>query len=171
MRGVCAQAQTHRQPPCPPEENKQGWGPGPGGGTRCGLTATIWCCSSLQCLGRMGRMVGGSRTPSSMWITPLEASTSTLRSGTPSGPSRMRPCGGAQCSIGPARSPLGPLLPVLLQTSLQTVSSSLPRQCCPLRQNHSSLPALSHVERPPPPCAHPARLWSPPSLLGPRRGI
>lgn len=60
-------------------------------GFNAGLTSTVWCCSSSQCLGRIGKMVGGSRMPSSMWITPLEAGTSTLRTGMPSGPSRMRP--------------------------------------------------------------------------------
>lgn len=105
VRGVCAWA------PEPPSAHPPKTTPHkPRGGLRKAWgarapTTTIWNCSWLQCLGRMGRMVGGSRMPSSMWITPLAASTSTLRSGTPSGPSRMRPCARAQCVTHPASRP------------------------------------------------------------------
>lgn len=122
------------------------------------LTTTILCCSWLQCLGRMGRMVGGSRMPSSMWITPLAAGTSTLRSGTPSGPSRMRPCDRAQCAMlcsSPAGSapPLPPLhLPAALlpspgqhRSSLSALTTwflpgSTPRMCSPSSSLQPSQP-------------------------------
>lgn len=108
---VCWRVQAGLWGQCPscqrptPEDDSYTSSPGAQGGPVVWrvLTTTIWCCSWLQCLGRMGRMVGGSRMPSSMWITPLAASTSTLRSGTPSGPSRMRPCGRAQYASHPAQ--------------------------------------------------------------------
>lgn len=138
--GVCAQAPALK----PLEENRE---PRKAGTVRHMLTATILYCSSSQCLGRMGRMVGGSRTPSSMWITPLAASTSTLRSGTPSGPSRMRPCGGAQCVACLAWQTPGPLPPSSPQPSLPALSSplSLALQSLLLWQSCSSLCVLSPV--------------------------
>lgn len=168
--GACARA------PKPPTHLRRTWKTTPTQAAlgSLALTATTLCCSSLQSLGRMGRMVGGSRMPSSMWMTPLAASTSTLRRGTPSGPSRMRPCGGAQ-HASLAQSP--PLHSAHRQKpSLPATSSPAPWQHLLLWQNHSSLCTLTHMvsvtwSPSPCPCAHPPPLWSPPSLLGPRRGI
>ena len=135
------------------------------------LTATTLCCSSLQSLGRMGRMVGGSRMPSSMWMTPLAASTPTLRRGTPSGPSRMRPCGGAQ-HASLAQSP--PLHSAHCQRpSLPATSSPAPWQHLLLWQNRSSLCTLTHVVSAtrsplPLPMCSPSSSLEPSQLVGPQ---
>lgn len=161
------------QAPGPPAASPPAGGEqvGPGPQVSRQLTATIWCCSSLQSLGRMGRMVGGSRTPSSMWITPLEASTSTLRSGTPSGPSRMRPCSRARCTSCPARQAPGPTA-ALTPTARPAGSSSLSLAVPPDPAKPLQTPGPEpHGAPAPETCAHPPRLWSRPALLGSRRGI
>lgn len=61
--------------------------------TKAGLTRTIRLWMMSQRWGRMGRMDGGSRSPSTMWMIPLDAMMLALSTGIPLSPKRIVPCG------------------------------------------------------------------------------